>query len=348
MKDNSFISIIVPVLNRENDIGKCLDSLLALDYPSFEIIVVDNGSTDKTQAIVCQYPVKMVVEQKRGASTARNTGIKIARGEIIAFTDSDCIVEKDWLKNLAKNYTHKKVGGVGGHLLPYKPSTLVEEFLSFSPLRIFHSRETVMIQREENCFLSGALGSANMSYRKDVLKEVKGFCNDFSVHCGSYDLCWRVQRAGYEVIYEPKATVYHKLRSSLFELIKQFFLLGKSQPQLLKKQPEGFSYVKIKTYLFPAYEFRWKPPIRMLVTVDFCNLLLLGLIMIFIHPFFLYLSLAVMMLILGGTWHSAKEVVRKTRKLRWFLLFPFFHLLRNYSFMIGRILGGIKYRVVAM
>lgn len=348
MEKDSFISVIVPVLNRENDIGRCIESLLALDYPSFEVIVVDNGSSDKTQDIVSNYPVKMVVEEKGGAYAARNTGIGIAQGEIIAFTDSDCVVDKDWLRNLSRNYTDEIVGGVGGHLLPYKPSTIVEEFLSFSPLRIFHSPESVVIQRQANRFISGALGSANMSYRKNVLKEVGGFCEEFAVHCGAYDLCWRVQRAGYEVIYESKAMVSHKLRSSLSQLIKQFFCFGRCQPQLLKKQPGGFSYIKIKTYLLPTREFRCKLPIQVLITLDFCNLMILGLILIFIHPFFLYLSLAVLLAISWGTWCSAKQVIRKTGKLRWFLLFPFLHLLRNYVFMVGRIVGGIRYRVVAM
>lgn len=349
MEKDSFISVIVPVLNRENDIGRCIESLLALDYPSFEVIVVDNGSSDKTQEIVSNYPVKMVVEEKGGAYTARNTGIGIAQGEIIAFTDSDCVVDKDWLRNLSRNYTDEKIGGVGGHLLPYKPGgNIVEQFLSFGPLRIFHSHETVVMQREANRFLSGALGSANMSYRKNVLKEVKGFCEDFAVFCGAYDLSWRVQRAGYEVIYESKAMVYHKLRSSLSQLIKQFFCFGRCQPQLLKKQPGGFSYVKIKTYLLPTREFRCKLPIQMLITLDFCNLMILGLILIFIHPFFLYLSLAVLLAISWGTWRSAKQVIRKTGKLRWFLLFPVLHIIRNYSFTMGRIVGGLRHKIIAI
>ena len=344
-----FPSVIVPVLNRENDIGRCIESLLALDYPSFEVIVVDNGSSDKTQEIVSNYTVKMVVEEKRGAYGARNTGIGIAQGEIIAFTDSDCVVDKDWLRNLSRNYTDEIVGGVGGHLLPYKPGgNIVEQFLSFGPLRIFHSPETVVIKKGAKRFLSGALGSANMSYRKNILEEVKGFCADFAVFCGAYDLCWRVQRAGYEVIYEPKAMVYHKLRGSVSRLVKQFFLFGKCQPQLLKKQPGDVSYINIKTYLFPNYEFTCKLPIRMLITLDFCNLFLLCLILIFFHPFFAYLSLVIFLVVLWGTWRSAKQVIRKTGKLRWFLLFPFLHLLRNYAFMVGRIVGGIRYRVVAM
>ncbi len=348
MKGYPFISVIVPVLNRENDIGRCLNSLLTLDYSSFEIIVVDNGSTDKTQEIVSRFPAKMFVENKRGAYIARNTGLKHATGEIIAFTDSDCVAHRDWLKNLIKNYTNEKVGGVGGHLLPYNPTNIIEEFLSFGPLRIFHSSETVVMKRQPNQFLSGALGSANMSYRKEVLEEVGGFCKHFATFCGAYDLCWRIQKAGYNVIYEPKALVYHKLRSSLFQLIKQFFLFGKCQTQLLKKQPERFSYIKIKTYLFPTYEFRCKLPMQMLITIDFCNLFILGIILIFVYPIFLYLSLVILLVILSGTWLTTKVALKKSGKLKWLLLFPLLHLFRNYAFMTGRIIGGIKYRVLSI
>lgn len=347
MEEYPFVSVIVPVLNRENHIGRCLDSLLALNYPSFEIIVVDNGSTDKTQEIISRYPVKMAVEQKGGAYAARNTGIKFARGEIIAFTDSDCVVDKDWLNKLVKNYHHEGVGGVGGQLMPYPHESLTEEFLSFGVLMIFHSTETVVIQQDTNRFLSGALGSANMSYRKKVLRKMNEFEDDLANFGGDYDLCWRVQRNGYEVIYEPEAIVFHELRSNLSQMIKQFFYLGKGLPLLLKKQPGNFSYITIKTYLFHNCEFRCKLPIQMLLTLDFCNLLILGLLLIFVHPFFLYLSLVISMGVLWGSWRSTKEVVKKTRKVKWFLLFPFLHLIRNYSFTIGKLVGGVKHGIIA-
>jgi len=122
------VSIIVPVLNRRESIGLCVESLLALDYPSYEIIIVDNGSTDKSRDVVSKYPVKLVIETEKGPYYARNDGISIADGEIIAFTDSDCVVDRNWLKNLMRNYMHEEIGGVGGQILSYKPTTWVEKF----------------------------------------------------------------------------------------------------------------------------------------------------------------------------------------------------------------------------
>ena len=87
------ISVIVPVRNNEEMIGDCIESLLAQDYPKedYEIIVVDNNSTDKTTDIIKKYPVKYLHEEKTGRGIARNTAVKTAFGEIIAFTDSDYI-----------------------------------------------------------------------------------------------------------------------------------------------------------------------------------------------------------------------------------------------------------------
>jgi glycosyltransferase involved in cell wall biosynthesis len=347
MRQYPSVSVIVPVLNREDDIGRCLDSLLRLDYPRFEIIVVDNGSTDKTREVVSRYPVKIVVEKKPGAYAARNRGIELSQGEIVAFTDSDCIIEKEWLNNLTEAYSDEKVGGVGGQVLPYKTERLVNEFLSLGPLEIFHSPERVQIKRQTNRFLSGAMGSGNMSYRKSVLREVKGFSEDLVV-CGDYDLSWRVQGAGYRLVYEPKAIVYHKLRGTISQLVHQFFGLGKSEPALLKKQPEGFSYVEIKTYLFSAYEFRCKLPIQMLLTIDFLNLAIFSLILAFIYPAFLYVFSPLCLMVLWQAWRRTKEAVRKTKRMRWLLLFPILHIIRSYSFTLGRIVGGLRHRIISV
>lgn len=342
-----FISVVVPVLNREKTIGRCVESLLAMDYPDFEVIVIDNGSTDRTRDIISRTHVTMIVEDEGGAYAARNAGIRASRSEIVAFTDSDCTVNQDWLARIAQHYKDETVGGVGGHLVPERPANLVEEFLSFGPLRIFRAGQTTVMKKKDRVFLSGALGSANMSYRREVLEEAEGFDPDFAVFCGAYDLCWRVQRAGHKVIYEPQAVVRHKLRGSLPGLVKQHFLFGKYQPLLLKKQPGGFSYLKVRTYLFRDKEVRLKLPVRLLLNLDLCHLLPLGILLMFFHPVFLYGSLLLLAAVFGGAWRRTREAVRRSGKLRWVFLFPLFHLLRIYSLTAGRMLGGIRHKVIS-
>ena len=119
-------SVIVPVFNGADTIGECLASLLALDYPpsGFEIVVVDNGSTDGTAAVVAGLGgrVRLLHEPVRGASAARNRGVRAARGRLVAFTDADCAVEPHWLARLVEPSgplpTLAGVLAVLGHMYP--------------------------------------------------------------------------------------------------------------------------------------------------------------------------------------------------------------------------------------
>ena len=95
-----FVSVIVPVYNDGQRIGKCIEALLIQTYPQahFEIIIVDNGSNDNTRSVIEEHPVKLLVEDRIQSSyAARNKGIKNAKGEVIAFTDADCIPAPDWI-----------------------------------------------------------------------------------------------------------------------------------------------------------------------------------------------------------------------------------------------------------
>jgi len=111
------ISVIVPFCNSEKYIGDCISSLLRQSYPreNFEVIMIDNNSTDLSVEIVRHYPlIHLLSEKKQGAYAARNRGIRQARGEIIAFTDSDCAVAPDWLQNIAKAMNHPRPGIIVG------------------------------------------------------------------------------------------------------------------------------------------------------------------------------------------------------------------------------------------
>jgi len=336
----------VPVLNREKDIGECLDSLLAVDYPSFEIIVVDNGSTDGTREVTSKYPVKTVLESSRGAYRARNKGIARAQGEIVAFTDSDCVVDRNWLRKLAESYSDETVGGVGGLVSPYKTDRLIGEFASLGPQEIFQSPQRVKIKQSTKSFPHSALGSGNMSFRKEILLEVGGFFEEL-IACADYDLCWKVQRAGYQLIYEPEAIVYHKPRTSLSELIRQYYGLGVSEPKLLTVQRDVLSYIEFKTYLFPTYQFRRKLPIQALITVDFFILGTLSLLLILFDPRFVILPVALGGMCLRQAWARAKEASGCAKRARLLILFPILHAGRCYARALGRFVGGLASGVIS-
>jgi glycosyltransferase involved in cell wall biosynthesis len=124
-------SVVVPVHNNSVDLRNCIESLKALDYPRerYEIIVVDNSSTDDTAAVATSMGVTCISEtQFQSSYAARNTGIKAAGGDFIAFTDSDCVVDKGWLKAIDGASGDQMVGCLAGEILSVKPITTVERF----------------------------------------------------------------------------------------------------------------------------------------------------------------------------------------------------------------------------
>ena len=230
MQDYLFISVIVPVFNGEQTIAECIQSLLNIEYPDdrYEIIIVDNNSTDNTKKIVEKYPVKLLSETKRGSYAARNAGIRAAKGDIVAFTDSDCIVDKNWLYGIIKKLDDVEVGGVGGKVIAYNPVTIVERYLaSISALD-----PEFAVKGEKPLIVT-----ANAAYKLETLRKV-GLFDDSFTSGGDWDMSWRVFQQGYKIVYEPDAIVYHKHRSDFKGLFFQEFKYGYGNVKLYKKHAE--------------------------------------------------------------------------------------------------------------
>ena len=141
------ISVIIPAYNAERTIVSCLESIVKQSLIPQEIIVIDNNSIDKTPPLVKKFiennkksNIMLTREFKKGASAARNKGIGLAKGEIIAFTDSDCIAHKNWIRDVRKAFDDENIGGVAGNIFGYRPVNLVEKFLSIFTLKgLFHN-----------------------------------------------------------------------------------------------------------------------------------------------------------------------------------------------------------------
>ena len=111
-----FVSVIVPVYNGARTIASCLESLLVQDYPheNYEIIVIENGSSDDTTSIVEKYPIRLFHCERKGPAFARNFGVQRSQADIVAFTDSDCIADPQWLSKLLEAYKDDRILGAGG------------------------------------------------------------------------------------------------------------------------------------------------------------------------------------------------------------------------------------------
>lgn len=342
------VSVVVPVLNRAADIKRCIEALLVQDYPAYEIIVVDNDSTDGTREVVSRYPVTLLVERRRNPYAARNRGVREATGDIIAFTDSDCAPERSWLSRLVEAYDSDTIAGVGGSLSPLPPTTFVETFLALGRLQIVEGDHRADMRRRPNAFLSGAAGSANMSYRRSVLEALGGFDERYERFCGSYDFCWRVQQEGHRVIYEPGARVQHHMRGSVGAMCRQFFAFGIGQIQLLRERGEGYSYVQLKTYAFPRREWRCRLPFTAWLSLDACHAIPAFAVAAIIWPPLWWACLTLAGVAFLGAARGAHAAVRQTRRRSWYVLFPALHLVRIYALTAGRIAGGLRYGVLAL
>lgn len=211
-----FVSIIVPVYNGEKTLALCINSLLALDYPKnkYEIIIVDNNSTDRTRQIINACPVRYVSEHNIQTSyAARNAGVRVAAGDILAFTDSDCVVSKDWLKKSIPGFRNQKVGCVAGEVNAFSVQTPLEKLL----VETNYMKQSNFLK---NSFLPFAI-TANAIYRKEVFDRI-GFFNKLWVSGGDSDFAWRMQiETNYTIQYIPEAMVFHIHKNSLKSMYRQ-------------------------------------------------------------------------------------------------------------------------------
>jgi glycosyltransferase involved in cell wall biosynthesis len=217
------VSIIIPCYNAENSIGECLESVINLFYPKdkLEIIVVDNNSTDRSRDIIRSFPVIMLEEKEIQTSyAARNKGISAAKGEWLAFTDADCVADRNWLYYLMLNHhNNEEVGCIAGQILPYKPRTLTE---------LYSARKGILDQKRLLTELKG-VATANVAYRKSVFEKIGPF-NANTISGGDIEMSWRMQdKLGLKIAFVEEAIVFHKYRKTVYELYKQFYKYERSR-----------------------------------------------------------------------------------------------------------------------
>lgn len=212
-------TIVVAVYNGAITIEACVASLLALRYPreDFEVIVVDNGSTDGTRGVLAAFgdQIRVLEEPTRGASAARNCGIRNARGGLIAFTDADCIVEADWLASLVQPLDDPSVGIVGGPILGRVAGNRIERFGE-----LIHDQRRAI---ELDCPPYAASG--NWGSRRPVLCEA-GLFDETLLRGQDVDLAWRICQSGYRLVYAPSAIVRHRNERTVWGLMREGYLHG--------------------------------------------------------------------------------------------------------------------------
>lgn len=230
------VSVIVPVRNGEKTVGELLDSLLKVDYPKekLEIIVVDGNSTDRTRKIVSKYPFELILQEGNGLNAARNTGIKHSNGQIIAFTDADCVVPEDWIKKIVEDFRDLQVGCIGGSVKGDGDgffSRYADESV-MPAVRAFKKREVLDNVKLLFCYPAGC----NMAFRREAFEKVGGFDETIVYSFDEDELVEKVCKAGYKMVIDPDVLIKHKHRSTLKELLKQTFKYGRGSGFLLRRR----------------------------------------------------------------------------------------------------------------
>jgi glycosyltransferase involved in cell wall biosynthesis len=226
------VSVVVPAYNAESTIASCIESLLAQDYPQerLEIIVVDNNSRDDTAGIVAAYPVTLLSEvDKQSAYATRNRGIRHASGDIVAFTDSDCIAEQTWLRNLVRHWRNDAIGCFSGLVKPYQQESTVALLLGRYQADRFHGQK-----KTEWPYAIGG----NCAYKRSVLDEIGLFDEDLRSG-GDVELSWRMQKKSSKRIqFVEDAVVYHRYPERVRDVLKTTHFRGYGQGIL----NEGYGY----------------------------------------------------------------------------------------------------------
>lgn len=246
------VSVVVCSYNGAATLRGCLEALQKVDYPDFEVILVDDGSKDSTQSIVAEFPlVKNILQPNRGLSVARNVGMQAASGEIIAYTDSDCMPDSDWLYFLVSTLLHSSYAAVGGPNLNPPAQGPIPAAVAACPGAPTH----VLLSDTEAEHIPGC----NMAYWKSVLEEIGGFDPEFRTAGDDVDLCWRLMQAGHRVGFSPSALVWHHRRFTMQAYFRQQKGYGEAEAMLRFKHmqyfdPQGSARWKGVIYGLPRFE----------------------------------------------------------------------------------------------
>ncbi len=214
-----FVSIVVAAYNSRDTMARCIEALQKLDYPSFEIIVVDNASTDDTREIAGRYSVKLLDEPRRGWPAARNRAWHLSKAPLVANIDADCFAEPRWLRELVAALLADPLAGCAVGRTHVEPGTTLAEqhYAACDPFNI-----EKYVQGTARAFGRACpWGGGNNCFRREVLEAVGGYDAETYTSGADREYHRRFEQAtGLRTIYAPKAVIWHAARGSVRELFR--------------------------------------------------------------------------------------------------------------------------------
>lgn len=254
-----FVSVIVCSYNGGKTLPACLESLGKLNYLEYEVILVDDGSTDDTAHIAAQFPgVRYIHQTNHGLSHARNTGAAAAKGEVFVYTDSDCMADTDWLYYLIGTLESGDYAGVGGPNVPPPAQNWVQACVAAAPGGPSHVLLTDVIAEH--------IPGCNMAFHRWAFENIGGFDPEYHKAGDDVDFCWRIQQAGGVIAFSPTAIVWHHRRFTLRAFLKQQDGYGEAESLLRFKHliffgPTGTAKWRGQIYGTPRFSWFLNRPI---------------------------------------------------------------------------------------
>ena len=229
------VSVVVCNYNGGATLDETLASLAQLDYPDYEVVYVDDGSTDDSLAIAKRYEgrIRIIAQPNQGLSVARNVGAEAATGWIVAYTDSDAYVDRDWLRFLVLRLCSGDYVAAGGPNLTPESDGAMAQLIAVCP-----GNPTYVLKDNVD---ADHIAGVNMAFRRDVLLGMGGFDPIHTRAGDDVDICWRLLDTGYKIAFSATAIVWHHRRPSMRRYLRQQYGYGEAENQLEHKHPERFN-----------------------------------------------------------------------------------------------------------
>jgi cellulose synthase/poly-beta-1,6-N-acetylglucosamine synthase-like glycosyltransferase len=272
------VSIVIPAFNAEKTIARTIQACLSQDYDHVkDIIVIDDGSTDKTGERVNAYAgVRYVRQENAGPARARNKGAAVAAGDVICFTDADCIPHKDWVRTLLRHFADPCVGAVMGSYGIANPQSWLARAV-YQEI-IFRHRRMPLYPK--------AFGSYNVAIRKTAFNDVGGFNGEYPHASGEdNDLSYRVLSHGYRIFFAKDALVDHHHPETVKKYLREQYRHGFWRFKMYRAHPMMMTG--------DDYTF-WKDPLE--IVLLYC--LMAGLLLWCWFPFLIQKLIVIILLII--------------------------------------------------